>query len=88
MSEPYKASLNLQGIKKTPELYQSYAEVVELLKGIYLTAGDVGTFKDDLIQNERFEDPIITPSTKEKYGKHDQPISKEEIINAVHVDHN
>ena len=45
-----KASLNLKGIIKTPDLYKSYAEAVELLKGSYLTAGDVGTCKEDLIQ--------------------------------------
>ena len=36
--------------KKLPELYQSYAEAVEVLKGDYLTAGDVNTFKEDLIE--------------------------------------
>ena len=45
-----KASLNLTNIKKTPELYQSYGEVVEFLNGTYLTAGDVNTFKEDLIE--------------------------------------
>ena len=45
-----KATLNLKNIKKTPELYQSYAEAVEFLKGDYLTAGDVNTFKEDLIE--------------------------------------
>ena len=45
-----KASINLSNIKKTPELYQSYAEAVEALNGKYLTAGDVNTFKEDLIQ--------------------------------------
>ena len=45
-----KAAINLKGIKKTPELYKSYAEVVEILKGDYLTAGDVNTFKEDLIE--------------------------------------
>jgi len=45
-----KASINLSNIKKTPELYQSYAEVVEVLNGKYFTAGDVNTFKEDLIQ--------------------------------------
>ena len=45
-----KAALNLKGIQKTPELYQSYAEAVEVLKGDYLTAGDVNTFKEDLIE--------------------------------------
>ena len=45
-----KAALNLKKTKKTPELYQSYGEVVEFLKGKYLTAGDVNTFKEDLIE--------------------------------------
>ena len=45
-----KAALNLKNVKKTPGLYQSYGEVVELLKGLYLTAGDVNTFKEDLIE--------------------------------------
>ena len=45
-----KATLNLNNIKKTPELYQSYAEAVEALNGTYLTAGDVNTFKEDLIE--------------------------------------
>lgn len=48
-----KAALNLKDTKKTPELYQSYAEVVEALKGDYLTAGDVNTFKEDLIECSR-----------------------------------
>ena len=45
-----KAVLNLKNVKKTPDLYQSYGEAVEFLKGQYLTAGDVNTFKEDLIE--------------------------------------
>ena len=45
-----KAALNLSHTNKTPELYQSYAEAVNFLKGEYLTAGDVNTFKEDLIE--------------------------------------
>ena len=45
-----KAALNLNATNKTPELYQSYAEAVDFLKGEYLTAGDVNTFKEDLIE--------------------------------------
>ena len=45
-----KAALNLYNIKKSPELYQSYAEAVEFLNGSYLTAGDVNTNKEDLIE--------------------------------------
>ena len=38
-------------------------------------------FKDDLKMNEKFDTAILTPSTKEDYGKHDEPISKKEILN-------
>ena len=48
-----KATLNLKNVKKTPELYQSYGEVVEFLKGQYLTAGDVNTFREDLIESSK-----------------------------------
>ena len=37
-------------------------------------------FSDNLKMNEKFESPILTPSTKEEYGKHDEPISKNEIL--------
>ena len=30
--------------------------------------------------NERFPEPLLTPSTKEEQGRHDEPISREEII--------
>jgi phosphoribosylaminoimidazole-succinocarboxamide synthase len=33
-----------------------------------------------LRKDERFERPIITPSTKAEYGKHDEPISEAEIL--------
>tara|TARA_B110000014_G_scaffold259919_1_gene248611 strand:- start:793 stop:1740 length:948 start_codon:yes stop_codon:yes gene_type:complete len=39
------------------------------------------SFKDDLKMNEKFDTAILTPSTKEDYGKHDEPISKKEILN-------
>ena len=37
-------------------------------------------FRSDLKENERFGQPILTPSTKEEYGKHDEPISRGKII--------
>ena len=43
-------------------------------------------FRDDLKENERFVAPILTPSTKEDYGKHDQPISRGKIIKQGLVD--
>jgi phosphoribosylaminoimidazole-succinocarboxamide synthase len=30
--------------------------------------------------NERFEQPLLTPSTKEEKGAHDRPVSRQEII--------
>ena len=43
-------------------------------------------FGDDLKKNQKFSSAILTPSTKEDYGKHDMPISKKEIINQKLVD--
>ena len=31
-------------------------------------------------KDERFEKPILTPSTKEQVGKHDEPVSPEELV--------
>jgi phosphoribosylaminoimidazole-succinocarboxamide synthase len=33
-----------------------------------------------LRKDQRFEEPIITPSTKAEYGKHDEPISEAQIV--------
>ncbi len=35
---------------------------------------------DGMYENQRFEKPIITPTTKAEYGLHDEDISKEEIL--------
>jgi phosphoribosylaminoimidazole-succinocarboxamide synthase len=42
------------------------------VSGIRLPAG--------LRENERFERPLLTPSTKEEQGAHDRPISRDEIL--------
>jgi len=36
---------------------------------------------DGMRENERFPEPIITPTTKAEIGEHDQDISREEILN-------
>jgi phosphoribosylaminoimidazole-succinocarboxamide synthase len=36
--------------------------------------------------NQRFEKPLLTPSTKEEKGAHDRPISREEIVASGLVD--
>jgi phosphoribosylaminoimidazole-succinocarboxamide synthase len=43
--------------------------------GAYGIAWPKGLKKD-----QRFDEAIITPSTKEEYGKHDMPISEQEIL--------
>jgi len=35
---------------------------------------------DGMLENQRFETPIITPTTKAEQGRHDEDISKEEIL--------
>jgi phosphoribosylaminoimidazole-succinocarboxamide synthase len=36
----------------------------------------------NLKKDQRFDPPIITPSTKADYGKHDEPISEEDIVSS------
>jgi len=38
---------------------------------------------DNLVKNQKFDTPILTPSTKAEYGLHDEPISRDEIINGL-----
>ena len=38
------------------------------------------TLPDNMVENQKFSTPIITPTTKAEKGKHDENISKEEII--------
>ncbi|MHA1338562.1 MAG: phosphoribosylaminoimidazolesuccinocarboxamide synthase [Promethearchaeota archaeon] len=49
----------------------------------YLKGEDVSgiKFPKGLKKNQKLENPVITPSTKAEKGIHDEPISKEEIIN-------
>tara|TARA_A100001011_G_scaffold383974_1_gene455961 strand:- start:1407 stop:2372 length:966 start_codon:yes stop_codon:yes gene_type:complete len=35
---------------------------------------------EGMIKNQKFDAPILTPTTKADYGEHDEPISKEEIV--------
>ena len=38
---------------------------------------------DNLKMNQKFNTPILTPSTKAEYGLHDEPISRESIVNGL-----
>jgi len=39
-----------------------------------------------LKKDQKFDTPILTPSTKAEYGKHDEPIAREAIINGLVVE--
>jgi phosphoribosylaminoimidazole-succinocarboxamide synthase len=44
-------------------------------------AGAYGiTWPKGLKKDQRFDEPVLTPSTKAEYGKHDEPISEAEIL--------
>jgi phosphoribosylaminoimidazole-succinocarboxamide synthase len=38
------------------------------------------TFPDDMIDNQKLPEPIITPTTKAAVGEHDAPLSAEQIV--------
>lgn len=40
-------------------------------------------FPQDLKQDQKFDSPILTPTTKAEYGFHDEAISKNEIVNGI-----
>jgi len=52
--------------------WRAYKSGVRSICGILLP--------DGMKENEKFETPIITPTTKAEYGLHDEDISKEEIL--------
>ena len=57
----------------TGSLWREYSQGINNQYGFMLP--------DNLKKNQKFSKPIITPSTKAEYGQHDEPISKEKIIN-------
>ena len=38
---------------------------------------------ENLQKNQKFSQPILTPSTKAEYGLHDEPISRDKIVNGL-----
>jgi phosphoribosylaminoimidazole-succinocarboxamide synthase len=52
--------------------WRAYKNGVREICGVQIPEG--------MKENQRFETPIITPTTKAEIGEHDQDISKEEII--------
>jgi phosphoribosylaminoimidazole-succinocarboxamide synthase len=65
---------------------------VEMIVRAYLTGSSWRTYKagmrkicgiplpDGMKEHQKFEVPIITPTTKAEHGKHDEDISREEIV--------
>ena len=68
--EPYKVEMVIRGYI-TGSAWREYRKGARMLCGIPLPEG--------LRENQRFETPLITPTTKADEG-HDENISKEEII--------
>ena len=56
----------------TGSLWREYKEGINGQYGFMLP--------DNLVENQKFDKPILTPSTKAEYGLHDEPISREEIV--------
>ena len=89
ISKPYPQVLFVNKAKPLP---------IEMIVRGYITGslwrdycngkGDQYGFKlpENLKKDELFDKPILTPTTKEDYGLHDQPISREEIIDKGYVD--
>ena len=59
----------------TGSLWREYKEGINGQYGFMLP--------DDLVENQKFDKPLLTPSTKAEYGLHDEPISREKIVNSL-----
>ena len=69
--EPFPVEFVIRGYI-TGSLWRDYQEGKH---GAYAVELPPGLKKD-----QRFDEPILTPSTKAEYGKHDEPISEKEIL--------
>lgn len=71
LCEPFKVEMVIRGYL-SGHAWREYKEGKRTLCGVVLPEG--------MKENDKFENPIVTPTTKEAIG-HDEDISKEEIIN-------
>ncbi len=69
--EPYAIEVVVRGYL-TGSLWRDYQKGTHTAYGLPIPEG--------MRKDEAFPSPILTPSTKEKYGKHDEPISEAEIL--------
>ncbi len=75
LAEPYKVEMVIRGYL-TGHAWREYKSGKRRLCGVPLP--------DGLVENQRFPEPIITPTTKAETG-HDLDISREEIIKSAMV---
>jgi phosphoribosylaminoimidazole-succinocarboxamide synthase len=68
--EPFKVEMVIRGYL-TGHAWREYRDGKRILCG--------NTMPDGMIENQKFENPLITPTTKADVG-HDEDISKEEIL--------
>ncbi|HKJ41890.1 MAG TPA: phosphoribosylaminoimidazolesuccinocarboxamide synthase [Sunxiuqinia sp.] len=68
--EPFKVEMVIRGYL-TGHAWREYRDGKRSLCGVPLAEG--------MIENQKFDEPILTPTTKEDVG-HDEDISREEII--------
>lgn len=78
MCEPFKVEMVIRGYL-TGHAWREYRDGKRTLCGVPMP--------DGMIENQKFEAPIITPTTKADEG-HDEDISREEIISQGLVDEN
>ncbi len=71
LCEPVKVEMVIRGYL-TGSLWRDYQKSAQTGYGLRLPPG--------LRKDQKFETPLITPSTKADLGQHDQPISEEEIL--------
>jgi phosphoribosylaminoimidazole-succinocarboxamide synthase len=59
----------------TGSLWREYSSGINGQYGFMLPEG--------LKKDQKFDEPLLTPSTKAEYGLHDEPISRETIVNGL-----
>jgi len=69
--EPFKVEMVIRGYL-SGHAAREYKDGKRLLSGVAMP--------DDMIENDKFPTPIITPATKAEKGDHDEDISREDIL--------
>ena len=73
-AEPLPIEIIIRGYI-TGSLWRDYSSGIDGQYGFKMPEG--------MKKNQKFDSPIITPTTKADYGEHDEAISKEEIISGL-----